>query len=230
MEECRECKLLDLETVVSQLERCYGRPSRAPSRPDPVDELIMTILSQNTSDTNTAKAFAGLKSAFQDWQAVIDADTNDVVEAIRPGGLAKQKAPRIQQVLTLIQSERGEIDLAFLSSMSSNASVEWLTRLPGVGRKTAACVLLFSLDMPVMPVDTHVHRVALRLGLIPAGTTANDAHDLLGAGMTAQETYDAHMLMIKHGRLTCKARNPRCSECVLNPDCPSATEPMTIGT
>jgi endonuclease III len=222
--------LPDLASIVSQLKSYYGRPSRSSSLPDPIDELVTTMLSQNTSDTNTERAFARLKSTFQDWQAVIDAETDEVEEAIRPGGLAKQKAPRIQQVLSLIREERGEFDLGFLSSMSNNSAIEWLTRLPGVGRKTAACVLLFSLDMPVMPVDTHVHRVALRLGLIPAGTSADDAHDLLGAGMTPQETYDAHMLLIRHGRHTCKARNPRCAECVLNPACPSALEPMTIGT
>jgi endonuclease III len=222
--------LPDLETIIGQLERCYGRPERASSRPDPVDELVMTMLSQNTSDTNTDRAFSGLKSAFASWQAVIDANTEDVIEAIRPGGLANQKAPRIQEVLSRIQKERGDFDLGFLGNLPVGEAIQWLIRLPGVGRKTAACVLLFSLDVPTMPVDTHVHRVALRLGLIPAGTNANDAQDLLGTGMSAQETYNAHMLMIKHGRLTCKARNPRCADCVLNKECPSAAQLMTIGT
>jgi endonuclease III len=221
--------LPNLRSIVTQLEQRYGRPSRTSPRPDPVDELILTILSQNTSDNNTERAFAGLKSAFRDWLAVIDASTDEVIEAIRPGGLANQKAPRIQAVLSQIQSERGNLDLGFLASMPQKDAVQWLVRLPGVGRKTAACVLLFSLNLPVMPVDTHVHRVALRLGLIPAGTTANDAHDLLGDSMTAEETYDAHMLLIKHGRLTCKARDPRCADCVLNQDCPSV-QPVTTGT
>ena len=208
--------------VIPLLERAYGKPQREGAPRPPIDELIGTILSQNTSDVNTARAFAGLTSRFPDWQAVLEADTTDVVDAIRSGGLANQKGPRIQRVLGRIKELRGDFDLSFLAHVSTEAAVDWLTELPGVGPKTAACVLLFSLDRAVMPVDTHVHRVSLRLGLIPESTSAEQAHTLLGVGMSPAETYRAHMLLIQHGRATCKARSPRCGACILEAICPSA--------
>ena len=212
----------DIRDITLRLQARYGDAVRPEHRPDPVDELVQTILSQNTSDVNTARAFASLKHAFPNWQEVIDAETTEVVDAIHVGGLANQKGPRIQRVLRQILEERGSLDLTFLEEMPVNEAQRWLTSLPGVGPKTAACVLLFSLDRPVMPVDTHVHRVGMRLGLVSPDTTADQAHAIIGAGLTADETYQAHMLLIRHGRETCKARNPRCAECVLNDICPSA--------
>ncbi len=212
----------DIRDITLLLQERYGEAVRPELRPDPVDELVQTILSQNTSDVNTARAFASLKRAFPNWQEVIDANTADVVAAIHVGGLANQKGPRIQRVLRQILEKRGSLDLTFLEEMPVNEAQRWLTSLPGVGPKTAACVLLFSLDRPVMPVDTHVHRVGMRLGLISPDTTTDQAHAIIGAGLTVGETYQAHMLLIRHGRETCKARNPRCAECVLNDMCPSA--------
>lgn len=212
----------DLNNVLERLHSQYGHIERPVGRPDPVDELVMTILSQNTSDTNTERAFESLKAAFPDWISVVQSDTSDVVDSIRSGGLATQKAPRIQHVLKSILDAQGSIDLGFLYTMPLDEATAWLTALPGVGPKTAACVLLFSLDRPTMPVDTHVHRVALRLHLIPERTTAEAAHSMLGKGLDADAMYQAHMLLIRHGRDTCKARYPRCQRCVLRDVCPSA--------
>jgi endonuclease III len=214
--------MTNLANVTEQLAARYGATTRSDARPDPVDELVMTILSQNTSDTNTERAFSSLKSTFASWQDVIDADDSDIADAIRSGGLANQKAPRIKRVLENIVNQRGALDLTFLKHLTVDEANTWLTTLPGVGPKTAACVLLFSLDMPVMPVDTHVHRVAKRLGLIPDSATAEQAHELLGSGFDADKLYQAHMLLIRHGRETCKARKPLCGTCVLSDECPSA--------
>jgi endonuclease III len=213
---------ITIPIVVELLERAYGLPERSRSRPEPIDELVQTILSQHTSDINTARAFASLRERFPDWTTVVETDVDDVIDAIRTGGLANQKAPRIQRVLREIVACRGDFDLHFLESLTVDDAMAWLTRLPGVGPKTAACVLLFSLNQPVMPVDTHVHRVALRLGIIPAGTTAEKAHGLIGHGLTPEETYIAHILFIQHGRRTCKARAPLCRTCILQALCPSS--------
>lgn len=215
--------LPSLSIIISKLETAYGTPLRDAQRPEPIDELVSTILSQHTSDTNTDRAFASLKERFPCWNDVISAPTDSVVAAIRSGGLARQKAPRIQQVLADVRAERGGFNLSFLAKMPVEDALDWLTALHGVGPKTAACVLLFSLDRPVMPVDTHVHRVSLRLGLLEEGTSADRAHGKLEAGLTASEVYVAHMLLIEHGRKICKARAPQCRQCVLRDDCPSAT-------
>ena len=152
--------------ILDLLNAEYGTPSPRPHR-DPLSELILTILSQNTSDTNSGRAFARLLAAFPDWRAVMTADVRSVEEAIRPGGLAPSKAPRIQAMLGEIWARQGSLDLSFLQSMLIDEARAWLRSLPGVGPKTAACVLLFSLGKPALPVDTHVLRVARRLGLVP---------------------------------------------------------------
>ena len=213
---------VSIQTFIRLLEIEYGTPSRDAIRPAPIDELVMTILSQHTTDTNTARAFSSLKQTFPSWDAVIDASAGDVADAIRSGGLANQKAPRIQNVLADVREQRGDFELGFLNELRVDDALSWLTALHGVGPKTAACVLLFSLNRPVMPVDTHVHRVGLRLGLLPAGTSAERAHGALDADMSPDEVYTAHMLLIQHGRRICKARFPRCAECVLLTHCPSA--------
>jgi endonuclease-3 len=220
--EIEQAHVNSIHTIIHLLEAEYGTPSRDPVRPAPVDELVSTILSQHTSDTNTARAYASLKHAFPDWNAVIEAPVHEVAEAIRSGGLANQKAPRIQNVLADIRSQRGNFDLNFLNDLPVDDALTWLTALHGVGPKTAACVLLFSLNRPVMPVDTHVHRVGLRLGLLSTGTSAERAHGALEKDMNSDEVYAAHMLLIQLGRRTCKARAPRCAECVLRKHCPSA--------
>jgi len=212
---------LSIEWVLTGLRQRYGEPVRSTPLA-PIDELVLTILSQHTSDTNTERAFKSLRESFPNWDDVIQATNDQVADAIRGGGLADIKAPRIRQALIDIRDRLGGFDLTFLAEMSVPDAREWLTSLHGVGPKTASCVLLFSLDQPAMPVDTHVHRVALRLGLVPERTSAERAHHLLEALIPAPETYAAHMLFIKHGRTTCVARRPRCHLCVLVQCCPAA--------
>jgi endonuclease-3 len=210
-----------MSRVLAQLRERYGEPKR--SRPqDPVDELVATILSQHTSDLNTERAFASLKAAFPSWEAVVDATDSEVANVIRGGGLADVKAQRIRHVLREIREHVGDFDLSFLQDLPLDDARAWLTSLHGVGPKTASCVLLFSLNQPAMPVDTHVHRVSLRLGLIPERTSAERAHDLLEAMVPDGAAYTAHMLMIRHGRETCVARRPKCAGCVLVQCCPAA--------
>jgi len=208
--------------VLERLRQRYGEPTRSTPLP-PIDELVMTILSQHTSDVNTARAFASLCASFPDWDAAINASDTEIADAIRSGGLAALKAPRIRQALIDIREQSESFDLSFLADLPVVDARAWLTSLHGVGPKTASCVLLFSLDRPAMPVDTHVHRVSLRLGLIPALTSAERAHELLEAIVPDDDTYAAHLLLIQHGRKTCVARRPRCSACVLVQCCPAAS-------
>jgi endonuclease-3 len=205
--------------VLARLRAHYGTPE--PWRSDgPLAELVQTILSQNTSDVNTERAFASLWSRFGDWGAVLAAPTSAVADAIRSGGLAEIKAPRIQGVLAAIQRDRGELSLDFLAELPLDEARAYLTSLSGVGPKTAACVLLFALGMPALPVDTHVHRVSKRLGLIGERTSAEAAHRLLEAAIPPAEMFDAHLLLIRHGRAICKALRPRCEACPLGDVCP----------
>lgn len=205
--------------VLDGLRAHYGTPE--PRHSDgPLAELVQTILSQNTSDANTERAFAGLWGRFGDWQAILDAPTPAVADAIRSGGLAQIKAPRIQGVLAAIQRDRGELSLDFLAQLPLDEARAYLTSLDGVGPKTAACVLLFALGMPAQPVDTHIHRVSKRLGLIGEKIGAEAAHRLLEAAIPPDLMYDAHMLLIRHGRVICKALRPRCDACPLEAVCP----------
>ena len=192
----------------------YGEP-RWCSRADPLSELIGTILSQNTSDVNSGRAFAALQAAFPTWQQVLDAPAQVVIEAIRSGGLAAIKGPRIQKVLATIAEERGELNLGFLDALPVDQARQWLLSLEGVGAKTAACVLLFSLGKPVIPVDTHVHRLARRLGLVEARATPEETEGILESLVLPEARYAFHMNLIAHGRRVCKAQSPRCEECVL---------------
>jgi endonuclease III len=210
-----------LRRVVAALDAFYGRPVWTPRYP-PVDELVYTVLSQNTADVNTERTFASLKERFPDWVAVREADEGDVEDAIALGGLAHTKAPRIQRILAAISERSGAPDLGELDEMSDDEAVAWLVRLPGVGPKTAACVLMFALGRPVMPVDTHVHRLALRLDLIDASTTADQAHPLLTAMAGPAQVYAAHIHLVDHGRRICHARRPACGDCPLTAICPSA--------
>jgi len=196
--------------IVDRLEAVYGKAVLRTRRPA-LDELVLTILSQNTSDRNSEHAYARMRERFPTWEDVRDAPEAELVEALRPGGLAVQKAPRIQAVLR----DLDRLDLEWLGGVPADEAMRWLVALPGVGPKTASCVLLFSLDVPVMPVDTHIHRIALRVGLVPAGTTADAAHALLTEMTPPDRMLEAHLLLIRHGRTTCTARRPRCEECVL---------------
>ncbi|MDY6877868.1 MAG: endonuclease III [Chloroflexota bacterium] len=189
---------------------------------DPVATLVSTILSQNTNDVNRDRAFERLRERFPTWEAVRDASLEELVEAVRPAGLAPTKAPRIQEALRRIteeRGERGEIGLGFLDEMGLEEAREWLLSIPGVGPKTAAIVLLFALGKPAFPVDTHVHRLARRLGLIPDRTTREKAHQLLEQLAPPEIYYSFHLNLIAHGRAVCHARNPKCGRCVLRDEC-----------
>ena len=201
---------MPMSEIIDRLEAEYGQAVLRTRRPA-LDELVLTILSQNTSDRNSDLAYARMRERCPTWEDVRDAPEAELVEALRPGGLAVQKAPRIQAVLRDLE----ELDLEWLGGLPVDEAMRWLVALPGVGPKTASCVLLFSLDVPVMPVDTHIHRIALRVGLVPAGTTADAAHALLTEMTPPGRMLEAHLLLIRHGRMTCTARRPRCEECVL---------------
>ena len=200
------------------MRAAYGvRPHRVLA---PLDELILTVLSQNTSDINCGRAYAAMRERYPRWQDVLAAPPAQLVAVLRPGGLANQKAPRIQAILAQLATSPAGLDLGWLAGQEPEAAMAYLTALPGVGRKTASCVLLFSLGMPVMPVDTHIHRIALRLELIGPRVSADAAHPLLTAITPPDRMLEAHLLLIEHGRRTCKARRPRCDGCVLLDLCP----------
>src|SRR5574337_1001667 len=196
----------------------YGQPVWRNSLPA-LDELVSTILSQNTNDTNRDRAFEALRAKFPTWEAVRDALTKEVVEAIRPAGLANQKGPRIQEALRAITAERGALDLEFLRDLPVDEARRWLTKFKGVGPKTAAIVLLFSMGRPAFPVDTHVHRVTGRLGLRPETMSADDSHAYFEALLPPETYYAAHLNLIRHGREVCHARNPECARCMLKRVC-----------
>ena len=187
---------------------------------DPLDELVLTILSQNTSDRNSGRAFRLLKARYPTWEAVLEAPVAELYEVIKPAGLGNIKAPRIQAVLAEIIRRRGSLGLDFLRDLPMDEGRAWLTSLPGIGPKTAACVLCFACGMPALPVDTHVHRVAQRLGLIGPKVGADAAHDLLERALRPDDVYGFHVNMILHGRQICHALRPECPRCPLQDICP----------
>jgi endonuclease-3 len=204
--------------VHQRLLAFYGQPLWRNPQPA-IDELVSTILSQNTNDANRDKAFQALRRAYPTWEAVRDAPEEAVIAAIRPAGLANQKGPRIQGVLRAITEERGELDLDFLADMPTEAARAWLLRFHGVGPKTAAIVLQFALEKPAFPVDTHIYRVTGRLGLRAAKMTADQAHDHLGGLLPPDTYYAAHLNIIRLGREICQARRPFCERCPLTDLC-----------
>jgi endonuclease-3 len=206
------------DRIAALLEDAYGYPTWRQHLP-PVDELVSTILSQSTSDSNRDMAFDSLRSRFLSWEAVRDAAPEDVIETIRSAGLANQKGPRIQSALSFLTETQGEITLDFLGGMDVDAAKEWLMQIKGIGPKTAAIILLFAFNRPAFPVDTHVHRVTQRLGLIQPKTDAERAHVELEAIIPPAEYYPAHLNIIRHGRQICHARNPRCEACPLTACC-----------
>lgn len=206
------------ERIAPLLENAYGYPAWRQHLP-PVDELVSTILSQSTTDTNRDMAFDGLKQAFFSWEAVRDAPLDDVIAVIRPAGLANQKGPRIQAALRYIAAHQGEISLDFLAEMDVPQAKDWLTQINGIGPKTAAIILLFAFNKPAFPVDTHVHRVSRRLGLIGQKTNAERAHLELEAIVPPDDYYSAHLNIIRHGRTICQARRPQCEACPLAAQC-----------
>ena len=212
-----------INQIINLLAKEYG-PRHWHRHRDPISELVLTILSQNTSDTNTGRAFYSLLAAFDSWEAVAEGDVEHIAQAIKCGGLSRVKAARIKRILQMILKENGGLDLAFLGELSLIQAKAWLEQLPGVGPKTASCVLLFSLGQPALPVDTHLYRVAKRVGVLDSKVSVERAHQILEGLVPAEKIYEFHLNMIEHGRRVCKARNPRCHECVLREDCPSGEE------
>jgi endonuclease-3 len=240
--------------VLHELTALYGTPRRD-TRLDPVSELVLTILSQNTADVNSERAFQALRDAYPadgpvtthrvtapdgteappegwggrgldagsapDWAAVENAALDELMEVIRPGGLAPQKAPRIQNALRHIREATGGTgyDLAFLGEMEPRAARDWLTQVPGIGKKTASIVLLFCFGQPLMPVDTHVERVSRRIGLVPPKAGPDEQHEVYWHLLAPEEVHPAHVLLIQHGRKTCDARRPACDRCPIAPRC-----------
>ena len=210
-----------VRAILARLEKRWGAMA-PPRRVDPLDELVLTVLSQHTSDLNAERAFASLREAFPTWDDVTAAPTPAVADAIRSGGLADTKAPRIQAILRAVHDREGRLDLSRLRDLSDGDARAYLTSLPGVGPKTAAVVLSFALGRDAIPVDTHVHRVSKRLGLIPANASAEKAdrllHDLVPDGLRTP----LHVALIRLGREICKAPTPLCRQCPLKDLCPTA--------
>jgi endonuclease-3 len=209
----------NIEELADQLEEMYGKPIWESSIPL-LDELILTILSQNTSSKNYTQAFNNLKARFADWKSVAEAPVDVVADAIRTGGLANIKAPRIQAILEFINAEQNEYSLEFIREMNPWDAYRFMQTLPGVGPKTAACVLMFGLGLPIFPVDTHIRRISQRLGLVPSGTSAEKTQAILQSEIPPERIYSFHINLVNHGRRTCKAAQTACQRCLLY-SCPS---------
>ena len=209
-----------IRRVVARLEEVFG-PLEPPRVADPLDELVLTVLSQHTSDPNAERAFADMRSAYPTWQAIVDAPERSLADSIRHGGLANTKAPRIQEVLREVRDREGAFDLMRLTSMTDEGARDYLMSLPGVGPKTAAVVMSFSLGRDTLPVDTHVHRVTGRLGLIPVKTSADKADRILFDLVPDGLRTPLHVGLIALGRQVCKAQRPECGGCPVARMCPS---------
>jgi endonuclease-3 len=210
-----------VRAIRDRLRRVYGIPLAQPHG-HPIAELILTVLSQSTNDRNRDVAYLGLRERFPLWEAVRDAPVDEIEAAIRPGGISKVKSVRIKQILEAISetSPDGELSLDWLPALTVEEAQQYLTSLPGVGRKTAACVLLFAFGMHDVPVDTHVSRVSTRLGLFRLGAPFEEMHDVMLAFTPRGEELELHLNLLRHGRRTCHARRPVCRECVLESLCP----------
>jgi len=206
-----------VETIISKLDRYYGVKEWKRWR-EPVGELIRTILSQNTTDKNSLRAYANLIETFKTWEEIIKAKEEDIAAPIRSGGLANIKAKKIKKSLMEIKRREGKIDLEFLADYKLDEAEEYLISLDGVGPKTAACVLIFSFNFPIIPVDTHVHRVSNRLGLVTT-KSREKTQELMKGIISAKDVYSFHLNIIEHGRKVCKASKPLCSECFLTDFC-----------
>ena len=207
-----------VRSLRARLRLVYGVPAAAPHG-DAVAELVLTVLSQSTNDRNRDVAYLRLRDRFDSWEAVRDAPVEAVEEAIRPGGISKVKSARIRDILAAI-APAGEISLDPLAALAVPDAQAYLCALPGVGRKTAACVLLFALGMRDVPVDTHVSRVGVRLGLLRPGAGFEELHDAMLALTPRHAELELHINLLRHGRRTCHARRPACRECALTRMCP----------
>jgi endonuclease-3 len=192
-----------------------------------VGVLVETVLSQNTNDSNSSAGFRRLRAEFPTWDAVADAPVGRIERCIRVSGLSRRKAPRIRSILRVIRASQGRVDLEFLRAWPVEKAREYLLAFDGIGPKTADCLLLFSFGMPVFPVDTHVHRIACRLGAIGDETTPEQAHELLESRISPADRYALHVLLIAHGRSVCRARRPRCGDCLLLDLCQCSQKGLT---
>ena len=207
-----------VEDVLAGLAGLYGVPAWKP-RTDPISELVTTILSQNTSDSNAERAFVALRARYADWAAVEAAPVRSIATVIKHGGLAQQKAPRIKAALRAIRMQAGSYDLTFLTELAPLAARDWLTAIPGIGPKTASIVMLFCFGVPLMPVDTHVERVSKRIGLLPPTASLAFAHDAWLELVAPERMYEAHVALIRHGRGHCDALRPDCERCPIRARC-----------
>jgi endonuclease-3 len=215
-------------SVLPYLRKRYGRRDLK-CWGDGVSVLVETILSQNTTNANSQAGFKRLRRRFSSWNKVADAPVDEVERCIRISGLSRQKAPRIQSILRHIRQRHRKMSLQFLAQMGEQEAFEYLMAFGGVGPKTTNCVLLFAFGKPVFPVDTHIHRIAIRLGVIPERSTAAQAHELLKPMIRPKDRYEMHILLIEHGRKTCKAGRPLCGECVLLRQCPRGAQNLRFG-
>ena len=213
--EARQAKYAPIAAALTEV---YGTLDWSRNQ-DGMDELISCILSQSTNDANRDRAFARLKQRFPDWEAVRFADLDDLIEAVRPAGLANQKAPRIQSALAVIFEKAGEYSIDFLDDLPMDEAKAWLVSLKGIGPKTAAIVLCFAYGKPAFPVDTHIYRVSKRLGFLPEKLSADDAHPVMEAIAPPEDYYQFHIQLIQHGRDTCHARKPACERCPISQHC-----------
>ena len=200
------------------LERELGIPERRSGR-DPLSSLILTILSQNTNDNNSGRAYANLRELFPSWEEVLEADAEDIADVIRVGGLANQKSVSIKGVLEWLENTRGELNLDFICGMEPEEAVEALLELKGVGLKTINVMLCFACGKDVFPVDTHILRITKRLGLVPVKATADKAHEIMGQLFPENKAFSLHVNMIEFGRAICHARKPECEGCPLIEHC-----------
>jgi len=213
--DARKAKYAPISAALTEV---YGRLDWARNQ-DGMDELISCILSQSTNDINRDRAFARLKERFPDWEAVRFAELEDLIDAVRPAGLANQKAPRIQNALEVIFEKAGAYSIDFLNDLSLDEAKAWLVSLKGIGPKTAAIVLCFAYGRPAFPVDTHIYRVSKRVGFLPEKLSADDAHPVMEAIAPPEDYYQFHIQLIQHGRDTCHARKPACERCSLVDHC-----------
>jgi len=214
--------------VQRRLRKVQGPFEEKPRLPI-LDELVMTVLSQHTSDINRDRAFLRLKERFPTWEQVLDARVGGIADAIRPGGIAEVKSRRIKKILREIEEREGSLDLAQLNERSDADVETYLRSLPGVGPKTAACVLVFSMGRPAFPIDTHVHRIVKRLGWVDARASAERVHRELTPRIPPEIRYDLHVAFIEHGRTVCKPRLPRCSDCAIFDLCEAGPELLARG-
>ncbi|WP_217913684.1 endonuclease III domain-containing protein [Miltoncostaea marina] len=208
------------EAIVRRLAEAYG-PLPWARRHPPVSELVTTLLSHSTTDVNQERAFRTLRERFPTWEAVRAAPVEEVADAVRVAGMPSQKAPRVQHVLDVVAEDPRGDDLEWLGVLPLDEAMAWLTALPGVGPKTAACVMCFSFGAHIVPADTHVHRIALRTHVVPAGASAAAAQERLTRWTPPGEAFATHMRLIRHGREVCVARSPRCGGCALLDLCPT---------